>query len=87
MEKIRATIHLTRHSEKGYGDGKFHKQRQSYDLTHQTPGSIEEWKNVMKYFAAHSRGEFEYWFTGDYTASSDDEECQKLIEEYEEVYK
>ena len=84
---MRATIHLTRHSEKGYGNGICHHQHQSYDLTHQTPGSIEELKNVMKYFAAHSRGEFEYRFTGDYTASSDDEECQKLIKEYEEVYR
>lgn len=86
METIRAMLNLQRDCVEPY-EGGYKQQRLSYDLTRQTPSSIEEMNSVLKYFAARSKGEFKYWFTGDVTFSSDDPECQELIKEYEEMFK
>lgn len=86
METIKAMLHLQRDCVEPYKEG-WKQQHLSYDLTEQTPSSIAEMNSVLKYFAARSKGEFKYWFTGDVTFSSDDPECQELVKEYEEMFK
>ena len=85
---MKAQIHLQRKSLKGYKNG-IGTQRLTYDLTRQTPGSITELNQVMKHFAARSRGEFEYWITdenNDMLYSSDDPECVELRNEFEKEF-
>ncbi len=86
MDKFNVQIHLQRDSVKGYkNDSK--TQRLTYDMTCQTLKSVTELNSVLKHFAARSRGEFQYWITGDFTASSEDPECKALAAEFEENLK
>ena len=56
------TIHLERKSARQ--DTKYPYQRLSYDLTHQTEGSILEMSKVLDEFTKRSDGEFNYSVTG-----------------------